>query len=281
MNNRALTLSLAIAAFAVYLIYDWVGGIEEKATRKFGSEVIVLKAKRDIKEAESLDSTMFVSEAIPKAFLEPSAIGFANKDDQEEIQKSIKALTGAVALVPIKKGEQIAYNKITEPGVKTGLAPQVAPGKRAFAIPVNEQSGVSKLLKPGDRVDLIAVIDLGGGKENKVAKTVIQDTVILAVGKYVTNNIARIVEREGDKEKVRPLGEFQDYATVTVEVDPQQAQMLALILANGENAMSLSLRNNDDTDRKADLGTSFYNDVLGLDTNRIQRVPSQQNQIKR
>ena len=33
---------------------------------------------------------------------------------------------------------------------------------------VTEITGIAKLIKPGDRVDVIAVFDAGGGKENKI-----------------------------------------------------------------------------------------------------------------
>jgi len=79
------------------------------------------------------------------------------------------------------------------PNMRTGLAPQVTPGKRALAISVGETTGVSKLVKPGDRVDLIAVI---GPKDGRVAKTILQDIVVLATGRAVSGNIARQLEND-------------------------------------------------------------------------------------
>lgn len=270
MNNRAMTLAIAIAVFAVYLVFSWVEEIETKAVKKYGARVVVLKAKRDIKETETLNETMIKLEEIPKTFLEPSAIYFESSNNDPETMKSVKALSGSVAVVPIKEGEQLSYNKITEPGVRTGLAPQVAPGRRAIALNVTTQTAVSKLVKPGDRVDVIAVIDMGGGRENKISKTILQDVVILSVGKNVTNNIPRVIEMDGGKEKVRSLNEDATFDTVTLEVEPAQAQILALVLNGGENAVSLSLRNNDDTERTS-LGATMLTDVLGVDASRMPK----------
>jgi pilus assembly protein CpaB len=135
--------------------------------------------------------------------------------------------------------------------MRTGLSPQITPGKRAISVPVNEVSGVSKLVKPGDRVDLIAVIGMGQGNQNKVARTLLQDVVVLAVGRSVTNNVARSVETDPytNKERVRNLAEDPNFPSVTLEVEPSQAQAMALVLASGDSMLSLSLRNNDDTDR--------------------------------
>jgi pilus assembly protein CpaB len=183
----------------------------------------------------------------------------------------LNALIGNVAMVPIKKGEQISYNKIADPSMRTGLAPQIAPGRRAIALPVDEKSGVSKLIKPGDRVDLITVLDFGGGKENKIAKTILQDVVVLSIGHYITNNVARVIEGDpyGGKEKVRPLAEDFGYATVTLEVDPVQAQVLALILNSSDNAFTLVLRNNEDNER-SNFGGSILTEVLGPDAAKVR-----------
>ena len=269
MNNKALTLSLFIAVFAIFMVNSYVSSIEDGARKKFGTEVLVVKAKRDIKEQETINETLLELSLVPKKFLEPASVYFEKSEEDKETSRSMKALAGAIAIVPIRKGEQITYNKMTEPGIRTGLSPQIAPGRRAMSIPVSEITGVAKLVKPGDRVDLIAVIDMGGGKENKIAKTVLQDIVVLAVGRNVTNNVARLVELDGGKEKVKSLTEDFSFNSVTLEVEPLQAQTLALILG-GEGAITLSLRNNDDTERTV-LNSTMQADILGADASRVQR----------
>lgn len=260
-----------MAGIAVFFVQSYVSSIEEEAKKKFGTEILVIVARRDIKEMETLNETALELKLIPKKFLEPAAISLEKKEQDKESSKALKGLAGTVAIVPIRKGEQITYNKITEPNMRTGLAPQIAPGRRAIAVPVSEISGVSKLIKPGDRVDLIAVLDGGGGKENKIAKTVLQDVIILSIGRYVTNNVARIMEADGlgGKEKIRPLTQDFSYNSVTLEVEPSQAQALALVLANGDNALTLSLRNNDDTERLIYPSTVMA-DILGADMGRIK-----------
>lgn len=274
MNNKALTLSLVMAVIAVFFVQSYVSSIEDEAKKKFGTEVLVLKAKGNIKENDTINETMVEFAAIPKRFLEPAAVSWDTKEENKETSRLRRDVVGSVAIVPVKKGEQLTYNKITQPGLRTGLAPQIAPGRRAIAIPVNEISGISKLVKPGDRVDLIAVIDLGGGKDNKIAKTILQDVVVLSVGRSVTNNIARVVEADpyGGKEKIRSLSEDTSFSSITLEVEPQQAQTMALVQSNGDAALTLSLRNNDDTDR-TNLGSTIFTDVLGSDASRV-RMPA-------
>jgi pilus assembly protein CpaB len=274
MNNKALTLSLVMAVIAVFFVQSYVSSIEEEAKKKFGTEVLVLKARNNIKEMDTINETMLETALIPKRFLEPAAVYWDAKEETKDVARDRRGLVGSVAVVPIKKGEQLTRNKLTEPGARTGLAPQVTPGRRAIGVPVTEISGVAKLVKPGDRVDLIAVLDLGGGKENKVAKTILQDVVVLSTGKSVTNNSPRVVELDGftGKDRVKSLAEDTTFATVTLEVTPEQAQTLALVMSNGDSALSLSLRNNDDTER-TNLGSTAFSDVLGPDASRA-RAPA-------
>lgn len=268
MNNRAITLSLIMAVLAIFFVESYVSSIEEETQKKFGTEVLVISAKTDIKEMETLNETMVELRKIPKRYLEPNALSFEQSAEESDAAQDIKRLAGLVAMVPIKKGEQITYNKITEPSLRTGLSPQITPGKRGATLQVNEVSGVGKLVKPGDRVDVIAVIDVPAqGRTLKVAKTVLQDVVVLAVGRRVTNNLARLVEKDpfGGRGRVRSLVEDDTFSSVTVEVDPNQAQMVALIGSTGTNTVYLSLRNNDDSER-VPVGQVTTNDLMNVDS---------------
>lgn len=268
MNSKAMLLSIVMAGIAVFFVVSSVSSIEEQAIHKFGPDVTVMVAKEDIKEMETIVESMLEPRIVPGNFVEPSAVRFSGtvKEESEVFQESVKRLMGSVAVVSIKKGEQIAMNKISETSLRTGLAPQITPGKRAIAIGIDEVSSVAKLLKPGDRVDVISVIDGGtgvGGRDSKVAKTLFQDVVILAVGRNITNNLARRVDMDAQtgKQRIRSLTEYDGYSSVTVEVDPTQAQLLAAIMAGSGNRILLTLRNNDDTDRSS-IGVSRSQDAL-------------------
>ena len=264
MNSKAMGLSLAMAGLAAFFVITSVSSIEEETKKKYGDEVTVLVAKSDIKEMDTISASQFEPKSIPKNYVEPNAIRFDEliKEDSKEYSMETKRYIGQVAVVTIKKGEQLSLNKITEPNMRTGLSPQVTPGKRAMAVSVDETSSVSKLLKPGDRIDVIAVLDMGGNAQ-KVAKTILQDVVILAVGRNITNNLARKVDVEmaSGREKVRSLTEFDGYNSITLELDPGQAQLIASIVGGAANRLIFTLRNNDDADR-ATLNAVRASDAL-------------------
>lgn len=275
MNNRAMTMALIIAAFATMLVWSYIDDVEVRAQKQFGSKINVVVAKRPIEEGATIDETMIDLKAMPETFKEPGSIAFVKGKDDAEVQKSFQSLYNTVALVPLKEGEQISFTKVSEPGVRTGLSPQVAPGRRAISVSVSEQTAVSKLIKPGDRVDLIAVLDSGGSsKREKLAKTLFQDIVVLSVGKNVTNNIPREVILEGNKTRVKTLSSDTTYNTVTVELEPAQVEKLALLIASGENSILFSLRNNDDNERQNLPGATYFELFQGVEWDRMKRAPA-------
>lgn len=72
--------------------------------------------------------------------------------------------------------------------------------------------------------------------------------------------------------RVRTIVEDFNFASVTLEVDPVQAQALSLVQSSGDNLLMLSLRNNDDTDR-VNIPSVMLGDVLGADAGRM-RAPA-------
>ncbi|MBI3556586.1 MAG: Flp pilus assembly protein CpaB [Deltaproteobacteria bacterium] len=265
MNNKAFTISMALALMAVFMIYSYITSQEEDLKKKYGGEQKVVVAKKDIQEMYEVTENSIEEVAKPKNFIEP---GYT---------KSKAEVVGFIAMVPIRKGEQITLNKIREPGIRTGLSKQVSPGKRAVSIPVDDNSAVNRLLKPGDRVDLMATIEPpGGAKGSQMTKIVGQDIPVLAVGEYVSTTAPRKLEFDDTtgKQVVRNLNIEHNYNTITLEVDPQTALSLAL-LRDGGSRVSVMLRNNDDTER-VNIQAQTLLDVLGPDQSRIIRAPSAQ-----
>lgn len=262
MNNKAFSVSMLLAATAVFMIYSFITSKEEEIKQRYGSELSVVVAKKNIKELDEINENMLEIVNKPKSFIEP---GFT-KDKKEVI--------GFIAMVPLAKGEQVTLNKIQPAGVATGLSKLVSMGKRAVSLPVDDNSGVSRLLKPGDRVDLVATIEPpGGARGSNMTKIVAQDLPILAVGEFVSTRAPRKVESDDitGKTVVRNLNVEHNYNTVTVEADPQIAMNIAL-LRDSNSHVSVMLRNNDDTERLNMPATTLL-DILGPDQGRIVRAP--------
>jgi pilus assembly protein CpaB len=261
-NTRSFWISLVCAIFAMFLIYSYSEEQKAKYDKRYGTTKTVLVATKDILEMSTIDETMINQEEKPVDFIQPGAV--ENPDDA----------VGLVAGSPIKKGEQILMTKLLSPGPTTGLSLQVAPDKRAVSIPVDEVRGVGKLINPGDRVDIITSINYGDGKsDRREVKTLLQDILVLATGVKVTNNIPRtlLVDNANGRPGYKNLIGDTGYSTVTVEVNPIEAQNLIYILSVAPGAIFLSLRNGNDKVVPR-IPTSTLDSVLGVDSERaIQR----------
>ena len=255
-NNESRTLWISVAAglFATFLLYSYSQEKKAEYDKKFGSSKRVVVAVRDIGEMETIDDSMLDTVERPVDFIEPSAIN----DTQLAV--------GQVASSPIKKGEQILSNKLLTPGPDTGISLQVAPGKRAVTLPVDEIRGVAKLIRPGDRIDIIAALDVGKGVQAKREVSIIlQDVTVLATGINVVNNIPRAHELDSSGKNINEYSLIGDtkYTTITVEASLKEAQDLIYILSTSPGNLYYTLRNPNDRAVTQRLPSSTVESVLG------------------
>lgn len=255
-ETRTLWISIGAAIFAVILLYGWAQDKRAGLARTFGQTKTVVVAREDIRESEIVDESKLEVVERPADFIEPAAI------------QNPTEVVGQIALAPIKKGEQILNTKLVFPDKSTGLSFQVSPGKRAIAIPVSETNAVAKLIKPGDRVDIIAGVDDGAGlnKERKIA-TILQDIPVLATGQSIVDNLPiQIIKGDEDNYEIRNLRVDNDYGTLTVEVAPSEAQRLTHLMSV-PMPIYFSLRNPNDR-IKIPLRTTDLNHVLNRQKKR-------------
>jgi pilus assembly protein CpaB len=249
-ETRTLWISIISAVIAVFLLYSSLQERKSELTKTFGSESTAVVAKTEINEMETIQESMLEVIKVPTKAKQPSAIS----DPQE--------VAGKVALVPMSKGEQILSNKVSMPGILTGLSLQVTPTKRAVTIPIDETRGVAKLLRPGDRIDIVAALDVGKGlNQRREVKTILQDVTILATGLRVSNELPRLMEQQGKDTYIRNIKEFQ-FSNITLEVTPDEAQDLVYILSTSPTSLFVSLRHPTDRDKKS-IRTSTVEGILG------------------
>jgi pilus assembly protein CpaB len=152
------------------------------------------------------------------------------------------SVLGQTTKVFLVEGEPILASKLSSVG--GGLSVRIPESMRASSVDVNEVSGVSGFVLPGDRVDVLVTIDNVGKPGNSVTKMILQDVEVLAAGvKTETKN-------------TKPV----DVQAVTLLVDPRGGEDLALALHQGE--IHLLLRN--PTDRQvSDVAARSTHEVIG------------------
>jgi len=139
----------------------------------------------------------------------------------------VDSLIGQTTKVFLANDEPILVSKLSSIG--GGLSLLIEPSLRALSIRVDKVSGVSGFVLPGDRVDVIAIVNKGSGSD-VLAKTILQNIEVLAAGEKT--------EKKGNE----PI----TVQSVTLLVDTEGAEKLALALNEGQ--LHLSLRNPNDTE---------------------------------
>jgi pilus assembly protein CpaB len=212
MNTRRTTLLIAIilAVGTGWLTLTYLSSLRPAPNARKP----VLIAAQEIPARERIADTMFRTEMRPETSLEPDALGSSNQ------------AVGSLAMVTIPAGSQLTSADIGT-AVAFALPVRLQPGMRAVSIPVDKVKGVSGMILPGDRVDVIAIPPSGSNQAPPRAVTIFRGIRVLAVGNALENASAT------------PGPDEQTATTVTLEVNPKQADELAWADQNANLRLAL------------------------------------------
>jgi pilus assembly protein CpaB len=215
MRNRIFAV-LAIAILAggslAYGTYNFMQAGAVKAVNAPTQPVVVAKADLQLGTAikkDDLDVVHFPEGTAPAGtFSQPAE------------------LLGRGLIVPVVRNEPILAAKLASKEAGAGLPPVIPEGMRAVSVRVNEVVGVAGYVLPGNRVDVVATASPTDSRSDTTSKVVLSNVQVLTSGTRL----------EQDQEN-KPM----QVTVVTLLVDPEQAERLAL--ASTEGKIQLALRN--------------------------------------
>lgn len=215
-SKYVVVISIILGLLTAYLIFDYLNKFETTPDSAQYGEVVVTAV--DVAGKTQLTNEMLQVIKMPVDYIHPLAVRSKNE------------AAGKITTTSLAQGEQILQKKLAAAGeVKFGLSYAVPVGKRAVTVAVDDVSGISGLIKPGDHVDVAAVInipDQTGQKEIANSLVVLQNIEVLAVGKTL----------EDKSDGKTPL----EYKEVTLAVTVEESR--PLILANQKGNIRLMLR---------------------------------------
>ncbi len=215
----------AIATFGAYRLLQ---------ARTAGAKVVtkpVVVAAKDVPEGAALDATALTLASWPEQTVPPGA--FSRMD----------SAVGRVVRVNVFAGEPIVPGRLAPAGTGPGLELKIPPGQRAMAVRINDVAGISGLIQPNSRVDVLVTIQ-EPGTSKQVAKLFMENMRVLSVGTEIQRDAS---------------GKPITATTVTLGVTPQQAERLAVAMNQG--AIQLVLRGYGDPDSVKTRGATS-SDVL-------------------
>ncbi len=241
-QRMVLIISVVIGLLAFWMTRSYfnnqLAAIEKERQLLTSSErqVDVLVARKDLPDGTVLLKKDLAAVSMPGRAVSKNTI---TVDDQERVfGKKLKYRLDA--------GEALMWSYVDVPyRPGSGLAPVINKEMRAISISIGGAAGVSGLLQPNDRVDVMGSFTFPSRKDAEktewVTMTILQDVTILATGQTLGKT------EMGDRSRMS-----SGYNTVTVEVTPREAELLVFV-ENMRGHLTLALRNPEDVSYEKNL----------------------------
>lgn len=240
-----LLVGMALAGMAVYMIQGYMADLEtalqqEKAfNAKAGKlvEVYVFAKPKKYGDALAEDDVKLIywpEKSLPATiFRDKAALFPENATGPRYIMRTTEAY------------EPVLASRVTEPGQLSSLISKLEKGKRAFAIRVGRNSGISNFVKPDDYIDILWTGNVSG-VEGGITRQIESAILVIAV-----DNVINEGQVEGDSRA----------QTVTVAATPEQVARLAQAQATGQLTLSLARDASEVVEGTVETNT---NDMLGI-----------------
>jgi pilus assembly protein CpaB len=237
--------ALLVAAAATFGAYKLLA-----ANSRSGAVVTqpVVVAAADIPEGSTIDRIALKTVQLPVQVVPLGAFS------------SLDSVAGRVTRVAVYNGEPIVPGRLAPVGTGPGLELKIPPGQRAMAVRINDVAGISGLLQPNSRVDVLVTIRDNTVADRQVAKLFMSNMLVLSVG----------TEIQRDNQ-----GKAINATTVTLAVTPEEAERLAIAMNTG--AIQLVLRGYGDPDTVRTKGANSRDVLTQLQGTSVVAPPTTPN----
>ena len=224
MNRRSL-FPLVIAVMAA-LIYFFVLNLAQGNLAKSQKMETVAVAGLDLPEGTQLKRTHIRTAEIPLSYIQKDAYVLSKGANLSDIEN-------LVTRVSIAKGNQITKPSLSSLSPEMGISLKVQPGNRAYILEVKNQ--VAKMIKPGDKVDILITFDaqLKNSNKEKMSVTILQNILVLGVGSNLGQGLDSAAKNK-NKEDEQNSAAFSDMSTLSLSLGLEAPQYLALAEEEGE-----------------------------------------------
>ena len=237
-KKKLLIAAVLVGAFAAVLLWLYAEQLDDEHEALVADQISVVMAARNIPAGTPLTKDRVTTEQVPRKFLPPNPLTEAD----------LNIYLGSPLAVNVEEGAMVLTSDFSVKEVSRTLSRKIPHNERAMSVPVDMISGVSGLLRPGDRVDMLGTFPVGseedlvpdaaGGESvGFVTMTLLQNVTLLAVGQEISD-----IAPASDQQQHQRGG----YASVTVSVTVDEAELLTIAQTRGK--LTLLLRNREDVE---------------------------------
>ena len=252
-------MGTAAAALGWYYLtsseQEAVANLEKKADKALKNVVVPTKA---LKAGTAVSLDVVAARPVPAAFVHSNAL----------TPDTFDRFTGQELTVDVEAGMPL-LEAFFAPKRRI-FSEEIEPGVRAITIPVDEISSISGLLRAGDRIDFMFVLEQRGTDEGALVVPLLQDVIVRATGKITAEEVIARRKLSAPSASDDPYAK-QSFSTVTVGLPPKDAQKL--ILAQRMGKIIAALRNSTDRETMA-TGTSFADLANSINSQQLTKPSS-------
>jgi pilus assembly protein CpaB len=224
VNKRALFIALVFAVLGIILLVLYQQRFVAEASG--GEKIKLLVAVKPIEHGKVITEDMLATREVPMAYVEDRAV--------KEVEKA-KVLGLRVGNTVQAQQMLMWTDLVTANEDRRDLSSLVQPGSRAVSIQMSKESSSVALIRPGDYVDVFAVMGQQGADQQKIAVVLLQRVLVLATG--LDTSPDAIEQR--DKQRYNEANSL-----LTLSLPVTEAQLLALAQEKGR--LAVALRNPED-----------------------------------
>ena len=167
--------------------------------------------------------------------------------DRAVLPEQVDLIFGKKVMFNIQANSPILWSDVEGGGLAYGgLASMISHGMRAISLNIAGAQGVSGMVQPNDRVDVLGTftfpVDDNPELMENVTLTVLQNVTVLATGQ----TLAKHLSLQG------PRRRSGGYSTITLEVTPNEAELL-VFAEQTRGQLTLALRNPADVSFESQL----------------------------
>lgn len=223
MKGSTITILMLSGALAAGGAAAWLssGYIDQRIAHRQAQLEAQYQPMRAVVASSDLQPGTFLTaetvsvREVPKAFLHSEAV----------LAEDFSSIAGRMLARSVKRGETVLLSHVAQDAT-AGFSTQLKTGMRALTFPVDDESSISGMLSPGDRIDIF--FTTSSNNEN-LTMPLLYDVPVIATGIRTKSNATYMDEKQ-------PATQYQ---TVTVSVSPEDAAKITLAQDAGKITVTL------------------------------------------
>ncbi|MEA3306449.1 MAG: Flp pilus assembly protein CpaB [Elusimicrobiota bacterium] len=226
MGKKGVLVPMILAIIAASIYWGILSSKKKSLARAYEMGRVLI-AKYDLPARTVLKEDLVEIIQVPRKYMQQDGYEVRSPSD-------IKLVVNLVTQVRVPKGNQITQSSLISLSPKAGLSVKVPPGYRGCVLPMGNE--VLKLIKPGDRIDVLVTFSAkmgGSSKGSNVTATILQNVLVLGVG----GNLGQGMSSNQAKSKAAQESEaqaFSEKGVLSLALNPQESQYLYLSRKQGD-----------------------------------------------